>query len=384
MTTGITWDGADLLDAFTIASDLLSTNRTAIDAMNVFPVPDGDTGINMSLTMATAVAEARAHYEFEPSVGSVARWIAHGALLGAQGNSGVILSQICRGFASEVDGLRTLDGPGMARGFRGATTAAYEAVLQPVEGTMLTVIRMAAEAASAPTAQDPSLAAVLEAAVAAARHALIETPTMLETLRCAGVVDAGGQGVVLVLQGLLSQATGTAPAGDGIVLGGIPSVALVSDNHDSFGYCTNFLVTGERIPVEQVRAELGLMGQSAVIVGDAKLVKVHIHTELPGQALDCAGRWGTLSQIKIDDMNEQVTNFAAGIAPVSNSMADSIAILAVANGPGIAGAFQSFGVSQVIEGGRLMSPGMDELLRAINADSGTAIILLPNSDDAPP
>jgi DAK2 domain fusion protein YloV len=372
------WDGADLLNAFATATRLLTEQRATIDALNVYPVPDGDTGTNMSLTMEAALNDARANSGPSPSVAVVAQRIAHGSLLGARGNSGVILSQVYRGFAQGVAGLDKVDGRDLAHALRRASDTAYKAVMQPVEGTMLTVIRIAAEHAEQTAPRDPSLVAVLRSALAGARAALANTPNLLEKLRQAGVVDSGGQGIVLVLEGFLATATGERPETGAIAAA--TSVAVADqDELEAFGYCTNFMITGQGIPFEQVRAELAAMGQSAVIVGDDTHVKVHLHIENPGQALDYAIRFGALGQIKIDNMDTQVS--ARALQPAGLLPSAGIAVLAVASGAGIAEAFRSVGVAGVVDGGQTMNPSVEQLVRAVNSAASTDVILLPNNSN---
>jgi DAK2 domain fusion protein YloV len=378
VTQKVVWDGADLLSAFATATRLLTEQRAMIDALNVYPVPDGDTGTNMSLTMEAALNEARASSDPNPSVEDVALRIAHGSLLGARGNSGVILSQVYRGFAQGVAGLDRVDGRDLAHALRCASDIAYKAVMQPVEGTMLTVIRIAAEHADQAAHHDSSLVAVLGSALAGAQEALANTPNLLEKLRQAGVVDSGGQGIVLVLQGFLATATGERPETDAITAA-TPVVVAGQDELDAFGYCTNFMIAGQDIPFEQVRAELAAMGQSAVIVGDDTHVKVHLHTENPGQALDYAIRFGALGQIKIDNMDTQVSTRASQPAgPVATA---GITVLAVASGAGIAEAFRSVGVAGVVDGGQTMNPSVEQLVRAVNSAASTDVILLPNNSN---
>jgi DAK2 domain fusion protein YloV len=377
VTHSVVWDGIALLNAFAVATELLTQNRAAIDTLNVYPVPDGDTGTNMGLTMQAALDEARSSSGPNPTVATVAQRIAYGSLLGARGNSGVILSQIYRGFAQGLAGLDKVDGRDIAHALRSASDTAYQAVMKPVEGTMLTVIRVAAEHAEIAAQRDPSLIPVLDAAFEGARVALANTPNQLETLRQAGVVDSGGQGVVVVLQGLLASAQGSSVEPGLVEVTSAPVIVDGADELEAFGYCTNFLISGAGIPFEQVRADMAAMGQSAVIVGDDTHVKVHLHTENPGRALDFAIRYGSLSQIKIDNMDRQVSARSQQAATTP----DGIAVLTVASGAGIAEAFRSVGVAKVIDGGQTMNPSIEELLRAVNAAPGTEVILLPNNSN---
>ena len=385
MTTADVWSGEELLAA--VATRRLDDHLSEIDALNVFPVPDGDTGANMSLTMNAALKEARTSSGANPPAGLVAEWIAYGALLGARGNSGVILSQIYRGFARAVAGRDRIDGRDIADGLRLASETAYNAVMKPVEGTMLTVIRVAAEHAALAARRDPSLSTVLEAALAGAREALADTPNLLATLRQAGVVDSGGRGLVVSLEGLLAAASGREPAKapDPASLSA-PNLSAIEAtlDHDGYGYCTNFMISGVGILFDQVRAKLASMGQSAVIVGDDRLVKAHLHTEHPGEALEFAMSWGSLSQIKIDNMDSQATVFSAPAPRPAATDARSeidVAVIAVASGHGIASAFRDLGATDVISGGETVNPSIKEILAAVEASTGRSVVLLPNDSN---
>jgi DAK2 domain fusion protein YloV len=256
--------------------------------------------------------------------------------------------------------------------------------MTPVEGTMLTVIRVAAEHAVRVAGRDPSLSAVLEAALIGSREALLDTPNLLLTLRQAGVVDSGGKGLVVTFEGLLAAATGHVIEDEAVdISSALPDLTAIEGamDHDGYGYCTNFLISGAGIPFEQVRAELSRMGQSAVIVGDEQYVKVHLHTKRPGAALDYALDWGSLSQIKIDNMDSQARKFAEIAPSQTPDEARSeveIAVIAVASGHGIASAFRELGAADVISGGETMNPSIEEMLGAVNSSPGRAVVLLPN------
>ena len=258
----LSWDGVGLLAAFTAATEWLSANRDAVNTLNVFPVPDGDTGTNMVLTMRAALEEAnKIPIDQRGNAGEVAARIAHGALLGARGNSGVILSQVFRGIAHGLADRDVIDGDDIARALLGARDMAYRAVMKPVEGTMLTVVRVAAERAEAAASTRVGLLSVLAAATAGAVEALATTPDLLDILKQAGVVDAGGQGIVHILEGIGRFARGESlelPA-DGDGRAGIGANMAFLDNleelhgEDAFGYCTNFMIFGEGIDFEQAR-----------------------------------------------------------------------------------------------------------------------------------
>ncbi|MDP9368517.1 MAG: DAK2 domain-containing protein [Chloroflexota bacterium] len=403
----------------------MTANTDRVNALNVFPVPDGDTGTNMGLTMRAALSEAaNSPPEVQTSAGEIAAKVAYGSLMGARGNSGVILSQIFRGFARAVADRQEIDGRDLAAALSGAREMAYKAVMRPVEGTMLTVIRVAAERAEASAARTPALAAVLAEAGRGARQALATTPDLLDILRQAGVVDAGGQGIVFILEGMERFARGeqivtaqeapTAPLGAEMAF-----LDQVEELHgdEAFGYCTNFMVFGEGMDFERCRAEIAAMGESAVIVGDDRVLKVHIHALNPGKVLDYAVGLGQLGQIKIDNMQAQTdalvdqrdqegastpnstsrpTNgeepdvagfgLVAKPAPVGVEPAPlpappigHQAVLAVAAGEGLAEALRSMGATSIAHGGQTMNPSTEELLSAVETAPADEVILLPNN-----
>lgn len=393
------WNGRDLLQAFAAAARWLDVNRDQVNALNVFPVPDGDTGTNMALTMAAALAAAEALDEDDQAdAASVASKVAYGALMGARGNSGVILSQIFRGFAHGIDGHAEIDGRDLARALTAAKDMAYKAVMKPVEGTMLTVVRVAAERAEQAARRSPSMAPVFSAALAGAADALARTPEQLDILRQAGVVDAGGQGVVHVLEAMKRFSSGEAmPARssetDGPIGTHMDFLDQVEELHgdDAYGYCTNFMVFGTDIDVDRCREQIAAMGTSAVIVGDETVLKVHIHVLNPAKVLDYAINLGELDQIKIDNMQTQTRDLAAerakgeqragrdGHAEPSSDLIGRQAVLAVAAGKGLGDALRSMGASRIIAGGQTMNPSIEELLAAVEDAPGQDIIMLPNN-----
>lgn len=386
------FDGPSLLDAFRSGSQLLASRSGQVNALNVFPVPDGDTGTNMTATMRAAVqaaGEADA-----ASASAVAERLAFGALMGARGNSGVILSQVLRGFARPIAGRDAIDGRDVAAGLIAARDTAYKAVMKPVEGTMLSVVRLAAEAADRTARRTPSLQSVIDAALEAGKAALADTPNQLDLLRQAGVVDAGGQGFLYILEGIALYARGD-PVGDdhGTSAASAPPVldvderfrARIDEMHGehAYGYCTNFMIFGSGIAFDRVREELAAMGDSAVIVGDDRIVKVHIHTPNPGSVLEVALRSGELGQIKIDNMNDQVDHVTSPQAePLPTPPLPPIggqSILAVAAGDGLADALTAMGSTSIVRGGQSMNPSIEELLDAVDAAPTTDVLLLPNN-----
>jgi DAK2 domain fusion protein YloV len=388
------WHGQELAGALHHAAIWLDAHREEVNALNVFPVPDGDTGTNMAMTLQSATANLPAG---ESTVSRVAQLVTRGALLGARGNSGVILSQIFRGFSDAIATRDEIDGRDLAAALVGARDMAYKAVMRPVEGTMLTVIGGAATGASGAAKRNVALDTVLVAAIEGANTALASTPDLLPILKQAGVVDAGGRGVVLILEGMLrfnrgelaTRADSEAVASTGARMAFLDQAADLHGD-DAFGYCTNFLVIGDSINFESARDTIAGMGQSAVIVGDETMVKVHIHTEQPGQVLDYALSLGMLDQIKIDNMtlqtealSEQRSTAILAAAPVPENpkptVIGSIAIVAVAAGDGMADALRAMGATTVVTGGQSMNPSTEDLLRAVDDVPTDDVIVLPNN-----
>ncbi|GAB4201133.1 MAG: DAK2 domain-containing protein [Roseiflexaceae bacterium] len=383
------WDGPELLAGLRAAAAWLERHTDEINALNVFPVPDGDTGTNMSLTLNSAL-EAVAPL---PSAAGVAERVGYWAMMRGRGNSGIILSQVLRGFAQGVAGHERMDAAVFAAGLVQASTTAYQAVMKPVEGTMLTVIRETAEATRA--AAGLPLAELLEAAAQAARDSVRRTPTLLKTLRDAGVVDSGGQGLALVFEGLARHARGEPMPEDAPAATPLPA-ADFADLHgeDAFGYCTNFVIQGRDMPFAQIRAGLAALGQSVAVAGDSELIKVHLHTERPGDALNYAVQHGTLANIEITNMDAQhaaLTHHAATAvdAPSPQPPAPNphpldisrVGLVAVASGAGFAAIFQSMNVGAVIEGGPASNPSTADLLAAIQRLPQQEVIVLPNNSN---
>jgi DAK2 domain fusion protein YloV len=387
--TTLTWDGAQLLAALTAAARWLEQHADSVNALNVFPVPDGDTGTNLSLTLNGAIQDVAP----DPSCAVVAERVKYWATMRGRGNSGIILSQVLRGVAQALADHTDMGAAELAAALSQASATAYQAVMKPVEGTMLTVIREASEAAHAAVGRGATLAEVLDAAVAGARDAVRRTPDMLKTLRDAGVVDAGGQGLALILEGMLRYARGEEIE---LEQTQAPSTVAFTDVHgiDDFGYCTNFVLHGAGLPFEKIRATLADMGQSAVIVGDEALIKVHIHLLMPGDALNYAASFGALSAIEITNMDLQrealhrksdesrVPSDASDHPPLVTrhpSLDTQVGVVAVAPGDGFAAIFRSLNVDAVVGGGQTMNPSTEDLLGAIERLPQHEVIVLPNN-----
>ncbi|MDE2779916.1 MAG: DAK2 domain-containing protein [Chloroflexota bacterium] len=386
-------NGKQLADALTAGFNCLQRYRDPINALNVYPVPDGDTGTNMLLTMRAGV-EKLVQSE-NATAGEVAAQVADGTFWEARGNSGVILSQFFKGIAQGLEGEEECGGRELAQAFRSATDAAYKSVGNPVEGTMLTVIRYVAEALESDleTSGDPGdILSFWYKGYQASRDALDATPSMLAKLREAGVVDAGGMGIVVILGGAYLHLTGEnveeadlelATAAGQIDPSQLASVSVESDFLDSsteseWGYCTQFLIQGENLDIDRVRSELAEKAESLVIVGDDRFIKVHVHMEDPGVALTYAVGLGELDQIKIDNMSLQNQDWASGHQERSEPKS-GIALVAVAPGDGLAQLFKDTAGAQVVSGGQTMNPSVAQLTGAAERSGAQDVILLPNN-----
>ncbi len=356
--------GPLLLAMFQSASDALERNQEAINSLNVFPVPDGDTGTNMLLTMKSALKECAS---VPRSATGIANAAAKGALMGARGNSGVILSQIMRGFASAVEGHDKLDAKLLSDALDSASKAAYKAVSKPVEGTMLTVIREASE-----DGHQSTVSGVMQSASQAAARAVIKTPDLLPALKEAGVVDSGGQGVSVLLKAMYQRLTGDVSPSETISVSS-SAISSVHATDDGFGYCTEFLIEGRDLNTEAIRKQVMALGGSTLVAGDSSLVKVHLHTSDPGKALTMGVRLGSLKGIKIDNIDSQHEEY------VKTHKLKPLAIVAVALGDGIVDAFKGLGVDEIVMGGQTMNPSANELRQAIDRAQSANVIVLPNN-----
>ena len=356
----------------------------AINMLNVFPVPDGDTGTNMLLTMQAALAYPELPPRGTGTVADVSRAIARGALLGARGNSGVIFSQFLKGLTAGLDGCAECDGRSMSRALRTAADAAYQAVGVPVEGTMLTVLRAAAEAVDS---SEQSLPSAWESAYRAAEDALVHTPEQLPVLKEAGVVDAGGQGVVAFMAGadaFLNQRQATAfqvavPADAALSASsrGVSQQFLEHAQGEMYGYCTSFVVRGTDLDVDHLRSRVNAMAVSTAVVGDETMARVHAHASDPGPLLSLGAGLGSLEQIKIDNMDSMHQEFRERHGYTPRNI--SIGVVAVAFGAGLERVFQELGAVAVVRGGQTMNPSIGELLAAMRGASAEHVLLLPNN-----
>ena len=379
-----TINGQDLREMFAAATNWLEKSVPDIDALNVFPVPDGDCGTNMLLTMRSAIEEA--YRAPDRSTSAVAEAMAGGALMGARGNSGVILSQIWRGVAQSLAGKESITGRDLANALVKASTVAYKGLSNPVEGTILTVARESASAAQtqASTGND-DLISVMEAAVKAANQSVANTPTLLPVLKEAGVVDAGGQGLYTLLEGALHYLKGETEQlqfrRPWVVASSIPLTArspqMLIAEEVPYGYCTEFLLKGEGLAPDKLKAKLENKGQSLIVVGDETTVRVHIHTLKPGSVINYATSLGTVHQVSIRNMDEQHQAFLEmqkERMPVSE-----MAIVAVVAGDGLNEVFTSLGASAIVPGGQTMNPSTRDLLQAVESVASDKVIILPNN-----
>ena len=390
-------DGNALRKMIIGGANELIRNINPLNALNVFPVPDGDTGTNMSHTVLAAAKEAAK--QSNPNIADIAKAASNGALRGARGNSGVILSQLFRGFAKGLEGKSTATSMDLADALSKSSEMAYKAVMKPKEGTMLTIGRAFAEGAHEIAYEEKDIEKCLEFVIKHSNDVLAKTPDMLPALKEAGVVDSGGMGLVCFLQGALDamRTEGdidlldiTAQSGEAVAAGYIDPASIV------FPYCTEFLLElappekrkpGMSTDVEQtLKTYLSNIGDSVVVIEDAGLVKVHVHTGDPGKALQNALQFGELHDIKIDNMREQHTGMldfsakaAVPVAPAKNEPPKPLGIVTVAAGMGIRDLFLGLGADVCIEGGQSMNPSTDEIIEAIAQTNAERVIVLPNN-----
>ncbi len=375
-------NGQDLREMLAAATSWLEKSAADIDALNVFPVPDGDTGTNMLLTMRSAIEEA--YRAPDLSASAVAQAIAKGALMGARGNSGVILSQIWRGLAQGLAEKDSFTGSDLADALQQSSTMAYKGLSNPVEGTILTVVREAASVAQAQASSgNDNLQSVLEAAVDAASESVANTPNLLPVLKEAGVVDAGGQGLYTILEGALRYLRGEGEQMQfrkpQIIVSDIPTTRLpqmVAAEEVPYGYCTNLLLKGQGLDPDKLRLKLKKKGQSLVVAGDETIIRIHIHTYEPGKILNYIGSLGTMHEIGIRNMDEQHQGFLE--MQREKAPAVDIAIVAVVSGDGITEVFKSLG-AVVVRGGQTMNPSTKDLLQAVELVVSDKVVILPNN-----
>lgn len=380
------------------ASTRLGNQVEYVNSLNVFPVPDGDTGTNMGMTIengAKEVADKPA-----TTVGEVGQILSKGLLMGARGNSGVITSQLFRGFGQAIKDKEELTGQDLAHAFQSGVEVAYKAVMKPVEGTILTVSRGAATAALKKSEETDDAVEVMRAAVDGAKRALAKTPEMLPVLKEVGVVDSGGQGLVFIYEGFLSALTGDYIASEDFKATPATMTEMINAEHHKsvaghvatedikFGYCTEIMVALKQGPTyvkefnyEEFQAYLSGLGDSLLVVNDDEIVKVHVHTEDPGLVLQEGLKYGSLVKVKVDNMRNQ---HDAVLEKEEQQVAakqeeKDFAIVAVVAGDGLAEIFKSQGVDYVISGGQTMNPSTEDIVKAIDAVNAKNVIILPNN-----
>ncbi|MGD6841979.1 DAK2 domain-containing protein [Bacillus infantis] len=394
-------DGKRFAEMVMQGANHLSSNAKYVDALNVFPVPDGDTGTNMNLSMTSGAKEVRNNVQAH--IGKVGTALSKGLLMGARGNSGVILSQLFRGFSKAIEQKSEITASEFADALNTGVETAYKAVMKPVEGTILTVAKDSARRGVQAAQNEDDIIKVLEEVLKEAKASLNRTPDLLPVLKEVGVVDSGGQGLVFVYEGFLAELKGEklpdAPAS-------LPSMdeMVNAEHHKSvqghintadieFGYCTEFMVkleeeklSGKSFSEDQFRQDLSRFGDSLLVIADEELVKVHIHSEQPGDVLSYGQRYGSLVNMKIENMRQQHTNIVGEThtplrtgEPAKTNEKLEYGIVAVSMGSGIADLFRSIGAHVVIEGGQTMNPSTEDIVKAIKDANAKKIIILPNN-----
>ena len=375
----------------------LNKQAEYVNSLNVFPVPDGDTGTNMGMTIENGAKEVSDRSA--STVGEAAGIFAKGLLMGARGNSGVITSQLFRGFSQSVKDKEELDGAALAAAFQSGVEVAYKAVMKPVEGTILTVSRGAAIGAKKKAESTNDAVEVMRAALEGAKTALAKTPDMLPVLKEVGVVDSGGQGLVFIYEGFLSALTGEYSASEDFVATPANMSEMINAEHHKsvaghvatedikFGYCTEIMVALKQGPTyvkdfdyDEFRNYLNNLGDSLLVVNDDEIVKVHVHTEDPGLVMQEGLKYGSLVKVKVDNMRNQheaqVEKEERQAKPVEEK---EYAIIAVAAGDGLAEIFKAQGVDYIISGGQTMNPSTEDFVKAVEELNARNIIILPNN-----
>ena len=388
MNQSSTKNGRDFREMFAAATNWLEKSVSDIDALNVFPVPDGDTGTNMLLTMHSTIEEAD-RVANKNDVSSISQAMAKGALIGARGNSGVILSQIMCGLAQGLKERESFDGRDLANALTQASIMAYKGISNPVEGTILTVIKDASVAAREQADKnDNDVVSVMEVAVNAANESVANTPRLLPILKEAGVVDAGGQGLYTLLEGALRYLNGEAELlrfrKPQMVASSIPLTPMVvtapervAVDEIPFGYCTEFMLKGQNLEPEKLRRKLNNKGESLIVVGNDTTIRIHIHTLDPGKVVHFVTSIGTIHGVSIRNMDEQHQDFLE--MQKQRAPTTGLAIVAVVPGDRLSEVFSSLGVTAIVSGGQTMNPSTKDLLQAVEESASDKVIILPNN-----
>lgn len=385
-------DGIKFAEMVQMGAHHLFQNANYVDSLNVFLVPDGDTGTNMNLSMTSGAKETELHAS--EHIGKTAQALSKGLLMGARGNSGVILSQLFRGFGKFIEKEATIDAKGFAGAFQAGVDTAYKAVMKPVEGTILTVAREAAKKGVEVAETETDIIAVMEAFTAEAKASLDRTPDLLPVLKEVGVVDSGGQGLLFVYEGFLSSLKGEPlPEKNDATLDDLINAEhhraqdFMNTEDIEFGYCTEIMVRledgKEPFNEEQFRQELSPLGDSLLVISDEEIAKVHIHSEQPGSVLSIGQKYGSLMKIKVDNMREQHSAIVGEEhkAPTTTKKLEKhpYAIVTIAMGEGVAGLLRSIGASYVIEGGQTMNPSTEDIVKAVQEIGAEKVLILPNN-----
>ncbi|KGA82754.1 hypothetical protein KQ41_09650 [Lysinibacillus fusiformis] len=385
-------DGIKFAEMVKMGAHHLFQNANYVDSLNVFPVPDGDTGTNMNLSMTSGAKETELYAS--EHIGKTAQALSKGLLMGARGNSGVILSQLFRGFGKFIEKEATIDAKGFAGAFQAGVDTAYKAVMKPVEGTILTVAREAAKKGVEVAETETDIIAIMEAFTVEAKASLDRTPDLLPVLKEVGVVDSGGQGLLFVYEGFLASLKGEPlPEKNDATLDDLISAEhhraqdFMNTEDIEFGYCTEIMVRledgKEPFNEEQFRQELSPLGDSLLVISDEEIAKVHIHSEQPGSVLSIGQKYGSLMKIKVDNMREQHSAIVGEEhkAPTTTKKLEKhpYAIVTIAMGEGVAGLLRSIGASYVIEGGQTMNPSTEDIVKAVQEIGAEKVLILPNN-----
>jgi uncharacterized protein len=377
-------DGKNLRDMIVSGANNLQNNKDLVDKLNVFPVPDGDTGTNMSLTISYAMKELAK--VSDDDITNIGKSLAKGSLMGARGNSGVILSQIIRGFTKSIEGKEKLSSMDLANALKNGSDTAYKAVIKPIEGTILTVVRESGEYAIKAAKKEQDILKFLELVIKEANASLERTPDLLKNLKDAGVVDSGGKGLVLIYEGMYEALRGNAILADGNSNSSSVSVESaqgeINTDDIKFAYCTEFILESNKVSYEKIRDIMLNYGDSLAVVGDEGVIKVHVHTNEPGSVLQEALKYGQLVTIKIENMKVQHENILIeNQAAVAQEPTKEYGFIATSMGDGLADIFRDFGVDYIIEGGQTMNPSTEDFMKAINSINAENIIILPNNSN---
>ncbi|MDR0879917.1 MAG: DAK2 domain-containing protein [Clostridioides sp.] len=376
--------GKELRAMFVSGANNLQNHKDLVDKLNVFPVPDGDTGTNMSLTISYAIKELSKVENDE--ITDIGKALSKGSLMGARGNSGVILSQIIRGIAKSIEGKTRLTTVDLAEAFKNGSDTAYKAVIKPIEGTILTVVRESAEFAVKQARREKDVLKFMGAVVKEANESLKRTPSLLKNLRDAGVVDSGGKGLVCIYEGMHALLKGNPVLNSNTAVStSAPTVAAgaeISPEDIKFQYCTEFIVESSEDNADKVRDLMLGYGDSLAVVGDDGIIKVHVHSNNPGKVLQEALGFGQLLTIKVENMKMQHENVlldAEKEEKIESEPEKKFGFIATSMGEGLANIFRDFGVDQVIEGGQTMNPSTEDFMKAIDHINAENIIVLPNN-----